>query len=717
MPHDADRRRFLEWAARGLVVVSAPTWVGCAAADPTQPGEETGGSPGTLTAAQRLAAIDAVRRIAGQTRTPSGALDVGAAAQALRALPGVSAAGASVASGSAWAVLRDGRRIVIANPGAPTPPAIRETTDAVLTPSAIPSAGLRSRDVQLASRQARVLDCVGAVPVTNAPHVVRDFVDDSVIPNVRELLQARGYRVVGLPELGLPGNDEAQTVEGLKRLSGDGLILWTAVGGVVEPQGQNGSPLPAIATTTRALRTDGGTTLDTQYEEDLDAGRLVYLFVPDFTVPNSARVVYGVTPDFARFYNWSFTAPAFAFLNVSGGGAVTGPWESVLAARGVGTFLSWAENPVLPAMLGVLEDLVHLTMATNVVDPRFALETEPRLRNYGNGETLQFMESRGALPGVPFYNPQAGGGSGAVNVFTPTVDYCLIDEDLERVELVGQFGAMLSGSIRIGDYGTPFSLPIYTDGADPALRNAESLSIQTTGNDLLRASLPRRHLGGVLQVFNDLRWSNAVPLTFWPLIVTHRLDVAQGPRIDCTVHLDFRGDVRGYRLRPDQPLVEQLDEVTLVEMRGSRAQWSASGSATRTEGEVTTTVSWSGSGLVTSRQEAGGLMAGQLTVRLGGPSAELSVLVQIFDVRERTVITRRGLTTSDTTENRPVLLAVPTSPGAPITVSMDQDFNIQAAERTATDTIDVLGQRSAVHTLTWVTTTARFAPEKDRGGR
>jgi hypothetical protein len=104
-------------------------------------------------------------------------------------------------------------------------------------------------------------------------------------------------------------------------------------------------------------------------------------------------------------------------------------------------------------------------------------------------------------------------------------------------------------------------------------------------------------------------------------------------------------------------------------------------------------------------------------VKFDGPSAELTVFVGIPNIRERTVVTRQGRQISDETVDRPQMLAVPTAPDAPIRVPMSPTFDIQGAQRTATGTVDVLGERVATHTLTWGTTTGRFPPEEERGGR
>jgi hypothetical protein len=570
----------------------------------------------------------------------------------------------------------------------------------------------------LVARQFRLLDMLGPLPLWDVDHVTRNWVDRDTLPDIRKLAKGRGFAVVDLgPDDGFEFARET-TVQGLKAISSDGVFFVNTFGGAI-PVG--GVPVTAIASSTAAyLRTSSGEFLaDSAYEDDLSAGRLVYMQVPVLSAPpGSYRMVLGITPDFARFYDWQFALNSIGFFNVTGGGTL-GDWQGMLGARGLRTLMTWSSAVPLQRMLAAAEDFFHLTMATNRLQGRArgSLDTRPRLRNYGNGETLGYLRDRGVISAEEFaYFPQAAPGD-FVNVLTPTVDYVSVNEATLECEIVGQFGADDGGSVKTGTSLNSFSEELLMQAADPTLNFGNDARISSWSGDFIRCRLSSDIGGTLIQVFNGGRWSNAARLSYWTVPITVRVAITGGLSYDITLELHIRQDVRGFRLNPTQAVAHQIPVVSITQMKRTRAQWTAAGSISQTVGDTRTDLDWSGSSFVNSDGPGGYVsLVGRLNLRSRRFEAQFEVSAEGW--RERTRVTREGRVVSDETVERTLGVSFPPGSATPMPLVMEfgDDWSLQAGGATARQPVSILGSRTKEITVTWPAASVEQGPRDDEGG-
>jgi hypothetical protein len=196
--------------------------------------------------------------------------------------------------------------------------------------------------------------------------------------------------------------------------------------------------------------------------------------------------------------------------------------------------------------------------------------------------------------------------------------------------------------------------------------------------------------------------------------VTIRVSIGPGVTYDVTLDLHIRSDVRGYRLRPDQPVAEQLPSPVITHMHRTTAQWTASGSLTQTSGDTTTRVEMSGSSLVKA-DGPGGLIALMGTFTLRQRRLEVRMHLHVDDVRRRRVVTTRGTVTHDETGAVPVDLNLPAG-DSQVVFEFDDRWNLQAGTAKDSYRTELLGTREATVTVSWPAVSARCPPERDQGG-
>jgi hypothetical protein len=750
-PSIPSRRHWLRWAATGLVVLNLPGLTGCGGDDGVTDssgggdangggaeGGGSGGGGGNPPPPTSLGGIEAALTAITQLAASTPAFDAAAAAAALAGTGRFVRTGVDTPSQTAWARAADGRWLLV--PVNDRSPARPNAAPASLPRSARLAVGRAAADGSnsradrkralaggtdlprlLVARQWRQLDMLGPIARFQVPHMVADAVDRDTLPNLRAIATGRGFDVVPITPDAAFEFSQQTTVEGLKGIRDDGLFFVNSFGGSGTDQNDSQiDTVSAIATTTLAFLRDsnGNPVADPTYEEDLAAGRLVQMVVPDLRSELPAyRAVLGITPDFGRFYGWTFAPNSLAWLNVTGGGIV-GQWQGMLGARGAMTLVGWSQGVSMPQMLAVAEDFFHLTLATDRFDGSAArsLRRTPRLRNYGNGETLGFLVGQGLISQSELaYFPRSNPAE-YVNVLTPTLDYASIDEDRETCELVGQFGAERDGSVLLSGSLNTFSEPLLQRATDPTVRFGDALRPETWMGDFVRVQLPRDRRGGYLQLRNDGRWTNVVQLTFWEVPITVRSTITGGLMYDLTVRLQLRGDLRGYRLRPDQPIDEQRLGVLLSRTLDTSMQWTASGSIDRTENQTTTRIEWSGSSSVAAAGP-GGFVSVSANAHLRDRRMDLVLSLGAEGWRERTVVTRGGIVQSDQTVTRALALSFPLASLTGLTLSFDERWNLQPGSSRDSEPVSLLGDRMREVVVSWPSAQAAFPPEDDVGGR
>jgi hypothetical protein len=698
-------------------------------------GAAAAGTPGTaVTAAQRVAALNEVTvAVAGLLQ--GGAeprFDALALARRLQAMPALQRVGLSSTTQNLWARFTDGRVLVVPNNLAPT--AAPSAASAPAGRAQALSAHDGEGDLQpalLTARQYRQLDMLGEVPnggSVEAAHLHDNVVSAATLPRLRRLAGGRGFtlpevQVIEPPDVGIDNG-----VDGLRQIRDDGVFFITACAAQV---GNDATPRTVICTDTAYNEAS-----EQRYANELGFGTLTYAVtlrgVEGAWVP---RPVLAVAPEFALDNGWRFPTECIAVFNLSGG-AVLGPWIQVLLQAGLNHLMTWDRPVSWQRMLAFADDLFQLSLASNRLDGSLVrLENQPRLRAYGVGETLEYLDRRGLTDDAAGQSAvsylQAPPGLRFVNTLLPTIDYVTFREGEPLIEFVGLFGARADGvgrdetaQVRFASApGTPSPDRELADAADAAIGNAQqALPDPLWKGDLLQAPLRSGELagGGYVQVFNGGRWSNHVAITHWriPLRAVQTID-ALTLALDFVLHL--RADVRPYRMGPEGFARNGQTLIGLSTTLASNAQFTASGEISRTEGSVTTTVSWSGSGSVGNAPgqvlvKAAGVLDWQ-TRRMGFTLSSLAGAHAQRTLEQRNDPELGLVTLRDETIERPATLQVAFSASGPLEFAFDTQWRLLAGGfDLPAQTVSLLGTRQLRTRLEWQAVAADFPPRDDLGG-
>ncbi len=758
-----DRRRLLALGGYGMVMTSLTGLAACGggggdAAASGGVGGGGGGGGGTtgfegngaaaagtagtpVSAAQRVATLDAVASLMTASAGTGLRFDSTALAQHLKAMTAFQRVGISSRQQNVWALFTDGRALVLPNNLDPVAPTSGGAGGGVASATAPRQHTLAASDrkTRLAAPENllpalltqgpyRQLDMFGQVPVsaaTDAAHLCQDFVGPDTLPQLRRMALGRGFVLPEAQRITPPDQGYDNGVAGLRSLSGDGVFFITACSAEVGAE--------AMHQTVICVDTPADAASEATHAADFAAGRLTYAVtmkgVAGAWLPHKCLAI---TPAFVAGSTtaWSFPVESVAILNLSGG-SVLADWAAVLARCGLNNVLTWDRPVSWRRMLAFADDLMQLLLATNNLDgSRVRLAIEPRLRSYGVGETLAYLVRRhltdDANGATQANYLQASAAPLIVNTLLPTIDYVNIDEGQAVIELVGQFGNP-QGSVTEARYGRNppgrFSEALLSRAADAPLDAVGTLRDPLWNGDLVQSAPEPTALmrGGYLQALNGGRCSNAVPITHWQIPMHVVTTITGGLTLDVTVTLHLRADVRGHRMAPDGPRGgANRSFFGLSSTVESAASYVASGQIEQTVSGVTTTVSWSGGGSVANalgdiKVAGGGLLDGpsrrltNFTVSaLGGPPHD-----------ERTVKKRGAETLSDQTGPKFVSVAAVFSASGPLELVFDGRWVLQGNDlELLADTVDVpgIGTRARTTRLSWTAVTPDFPPEDTVGG-
>lgn len=771
-PVGSSRRAFLQWMSGGLAVATLPQLVACgggsSGGDSTSTG--AGGAPGAggtvlpgsgtqgtaVTAAQRAAALAGIEAEFDRLVGTGTAFDPAAMVSFLQQQPAFHEVGYTPASGCAWAVFTDGRRVLVINNlglSAPSampsavqiaPSRIAFRSSAVQGSMVAAAATLPGQDDPLVTRSTfRLINMWDGsafwqtYPVIDYLHVCEEWVDADTIPRIGRIAQGLGFTMVQ-PDI-LVGHHG--TVEGLKTVAGDGVFFLTGSGGYMET---STGRVSGICTRTPASFDGVG------YDADHASGSLIYAVAVDDVMPG-ARSFHAITPRFIQQYGWSFPMESLVFLNTTGGGI--GDWIIPLSDANAGRVMGWTDATEARTLLGVGQDFFELALATNNVSPSWIdPTTEPRLRAYGLGETHDYLSRRGLI--------FTGAGSGTsrlemesgsfparwVNQLRPSIEFVgVVESSLPlqpgEIMLQGQFG-LESGSpkikigaesqeIRDGTPGNGLVAELAKVADQPLSGITDELSIIEWRSTFIRVNLPLpgQRQAGMIQVWLDdafsldlapNRYSNIVHLTRWtiPFQINRTINGTTLLR-SVTMEVSIRAFVSGYRLWPDQSLDEQWQAVTISNMADFGVGWTASGSASRTEAGNTTTVRWSGTGGFDRNSDTvHASLTGMLWIKERRLNCALDMYV--FDGLLRSTdgdtpvpsLFRVGTQEADPAPSVPPLM------GGPLSLFFEENWTLRSGSLIIPDNAESeLGYENCQTQITWPSVTPEFPPEPDRGGR
>lgn len=700
-----------------------------AASDLQGAGVAAAGTPGApVSAAQRLATLQAAQARTAQLAAGGVRFDAVALAQALLAEPTLQRVGLSSRMDNLWARFTDGSLLVVPHNLAPAAPATAQAAPAARRRAAAAGSDLPA---VLTAPQYRQLDMFGELPFASTPdtvHLSSDDIGPDTLPALRRMALGRGFVLPALQQQPAPDSGVDNGIAGLAAVADDGVFFITACGAQAGP---DDTPRSVICTATAA--DEASLAL---YAADIAAGRVVpcvtWRAVGGAWQPFAALAI---TVDFVRQAGWSFPVNSLGILNVTGGGALA-DWHGALGAAGLDNLVAWEQAVPWQRMVAFADDLIQLSLATNRFDSRLLRQDDtPRLRAYGVGPTLEHLQALGVTAGGIWYAPSHA-PERFVGTLLPTIDYALIDEERERIELVGQFGARAdtaNGRPAIRTARTPgpaFTLPELAHAADGPLGDGDPLPGPNWAGNLLSTDLRPGQLaeGGYLQVFNGGRTSNVVPVTHWTIVVRAATTVdALTLDIDLTLHL--RADVHGWRLGPTAEPRNGIPQTSLSTMTESFAAYRAAGTISRRDDSrrTVTTVDWSGSGRIDNVR----LAPRQVTMvglmdwasrRLTMPQVVVNgtAVIRQHKVVEQFDVNGELLSRTETTDEVPVQLQAYGTGDGSLELQFDDGWKLQAGAfdlpPEPSDVLPAPPQLLRRTRLTWAAVEAACPPADTYGG-
>ncbi len=478
--------------------------------------------------AARLATVRAVEQRAhelnAQQLARAAYLDAMAAFMAGR--PGIAAAGVDVGTSTAWARYTDGTLHFVAENRDPAPRA----------PAASQADGPRPKALGAAlpdAMKARVLQAFGP----------RFSEGETAVNQMRGYFQGKGWTLRG-------GGSGATDVGSLKGVSGDGFVYINAHGGrgVIDDPSEPESKIYAIQSSTLA---------DEDYEKlfaaDLKANRLIL-----FTAKNGDSTMAPVQGDGNEFSNEFLEVPAVdtryaityrfvdAYMSFASESVVwidacfsslNSAFVNAFLRKGAGVYLGWSDYLSVGAATTSAPYFVDRMLGANQHPTR---ESPPQ-RAFPYDLVLQDMAKKG-LDVDRQHNGQlqatVKSGLPYPPIFAPSIRYALVDESLDTLTLVGEFGPQ-QGKVTVG-------------GTEIAVKSWSAATIVAT--------LPRNGAGSSGDVVAEVRGakSNARQLSEWSLALTYLWDRPYFGyptlKMEGSGHVRIRADLGGYRMAPAEAL-------------------------------------------------------------------------------------------------------------------------------------------------------------------
>lgn len=734
-PSLINRRKLLSLAGQGLVVSVFGSLIGCGGSGGGDGGSGggsgggTGGSGGggtpgrAVSEAERIASVTGIEAKAKELAGTGSRFNATQMLAYMKSQKVFTEVGYHQPSGTVWGTYTDGVLYAILNNVDYGPVTGREVDPEPKRRKPSKSRG-READYNMlvAEDQWRQLNLYDYLPLPlDYPHVTDPFVDRMQMVDLARSVQKLGMTVVGMDDFG-NFRDDPLSVDQLKSVSGDGVFYYTGYGAWVD---REEDPLSVLATSTPVISANK---IDKGTQFDLDAKRLVILSCPFLGPEGLSDVVwsnrYGITKYFVDHYSWSFPSNSIVFLNAP----YTALWENVFSTRGVNTFMAWEKSLPVRRQLAVGKDLMHLFIGTDWRNGTVTtIKDKPPLRNAGLREAVDYLYSEGFLNGADLFGGTASFFINSprtrdiVNQMRPAIEYITVDETLEELQIQGQLGK------------SEFNKKIWFGGTVPTMDgNLETADGRMTGSDLptndwsstiAKGSLRAHPGGGWVQIKDGNRWSNAVPLTAYKTKFHFVLTTADTLTIDVTVDVTFRGMMQGYRLRLNEDPLLMWSTLAMTNTMDMKASWTASGSASKTEGDRVTELTWSGNGLVTART-SGTTQSVTFATTVDLKTLRGTLLLAILDnagFKETRKVTVNG-TTSTTEMQVPVHVTSKAEWGNPAFGSPPLTFNtrdssFQNGAGTYTITDYRRFDQGASITVTWIQEEMDTPPEEDRGQR
>ncbi|RJF96533.1 hypothetical protein D3870_18985 [Noviherbaspirillum cavernae] len=342
-----ERRAFLGWMSAGAMAAALPTLASCGgggesggdggSGNPGSDGGAGGSAGGSIDAAARIAALDAVQA-RYQSLSAGGMTELdrlNAVSAFMAGRPEYAAAGVDEETLSAWGIFTDGRVHIIANNRAPDP-------DGAPMPKmagemhAAGAASLAATPVELpASVNARLMHAFG-----------QHFPGQSTVNDISAWMALRGYKIRG----GVEGDARIST---LRAVTGDGFFYINTHGGAATYTGKDKTGVALYCIWSSTAVSDLLEKMP-DFRDDLDNLRLTYFTTStgDVIMEGDEEVPvmecrYGITYKFVEKY-WQFAADSIVFINACN---VANPQVYSAAAfvnachdKGAGVVLGWTKT-------------------------------------------------------------------------------------------------------------------------------------------------------------------------------------------------------------------------------------------------------------------------------------------------------------------------------------------------------------------------------------
>jgi hypothetical protein len=399
------------------------------------------------------------------------------------------------------------------------------------------------------SGYARLLQSFGQTVLTQEP-----------VSQLATVLEDPGGYVIRIGKVG----DARLTA--LRNVKGDGFFYFNTHGARMwRTRDQSDAAVFCIQSSTLATP---AADLQGEIAADLAAGRLTYFTAPPGTIdPITGRLwvtQYGITGDFVKSY-WEFAPNSIVFLNICWSAYTrdpAGPREFIDAclSKNAGVYLGWNEKANSGTCFTAARYFVE-----RLIGAKTFMKENPDQRAFPWELVYADMQSRGltrdSTTGADLIAIPRPGGSSVI--LDPSIEYLIVDEARETLELKGYFGTT-KGKVTVG---------------------ARELTTCAWGADAIVCPLAATGAGSNGDVFVEvpgelsrMRKSNVRQLTEWDIPIHYLWTgmIEAEYKFEGTGKIRLRADVGSYRRKPGEPPFFPL--LGMVPTKDSYVSVSASGS-------------------------------------------------------------------------------------------------------------------------------------------
>ena len=628
----------------------------------------------------------------------------------LNGLPEIDTAQVIYAPSTVWAIFTDSVILMVSNNRLPAPPAINHApadmkSQTTPEPTEMP--------IRIAPTEPQYFS--PALPTATKSGLPKSL-DALFLNTLGNVFQPITSTLSGwLSARGYSSYTGQETVEALRTINGEGVFFFSTHGGAGYFNGAMTDSAYALWTSTITTAANVPT-----YRADLRAKRLAVQIALLDVLPNGDSVMqahYGITSRFVTHYWQNLSDNSMVYIDACGSdGPFAQPFKNAVLAKNAGVYFGWTYSVFSDASNLVARFLIDRLLGAN--EYQSYKESPPQrpfdyVAIYGDlsQRNLHAHPTPDSLvaPGKKTVFKHTA-GAGDFGLLAPSIRYMAVVEHFDTLYVTGLFGP---------DPGEPLRR-VLVGGTD--------MLVYSWSPELITCFIPNTGAGSVGPVTVEIdgtsnlaplykRSSNVVNLTTWQGLFTYKVDDYETLERKIVIDARLRADIHAFRDKPHE--TPHYYSVIFPAMENSFGTATVSGHADYTDTNdppTTTEWDWHGSHNLKGLWEndpAGFLLSAYVDGDLNRLRLHV-VAAEARDLFETITNTPGGIDTYDLSVASP--LEIYDTPPGYFYIQMNTVWDILGDSRSinmccSRDPLNDVGLEDVVHTFSWPTITASWAPD------